>query len=145
MNSRILAVDPGEKRIGLAISDPGRWIATPLKVIKHISRLADAAAIAQTAAENLVELILIGQPLDEEGLPNSPEARHSALLAEAVRSQTSIAVEMWDESGTTQEAQSIRRAMGVPRRKRSGHLDELAAAVILQSYLDAHSHGSGLS
>jgi putative holliday junction resolvase len=144
MSGRILAVDPGEKRIGIAISDPGGWIATPFKVIKHISRLVDAAAIAEIAAENLVRLILIGQPLDEEGLPNSPEARHSALLAEAVRSQTSIAVELWDESGTTQEAQAIRREMGVSRRKRSGHLDELAAAVILQSYLDAHSNGSSL-
>ncbi len=137
MNARILAVDPGEKRIGLALSDPTATISNPLQVIAHVSRAVDAALIVQIAAEREAVLILVGQPLDEEGLPNTPEARHAARLADAIREQTSIPVQLWDESGSTQAAQSIRRSMGVSRRKRAGHLDDLAAAVILQSYLDA--------
>jgi putative holliday junction resolvase len=133
---RILAVDPGEKRIGIAISDPTATIASPLQVIKHVSRTIDSATIAQIAAENDCEKIIVGQALDSEGNPG-PAARHSARLAEAIRGQTNLPVELWDESGSTQAARSAAIALGVSRRKRSGHLDEIAATVILQSYLDA--------
>ncbi|MGD0003041.1 MAG: Holliday junction resolvase RuvX [Anaerolineaceae bacterium] len=138
MAGRVLAVDPGEKRIGVAISDLTGTIANPLTVIKHISRTFDAARIALAAAEQQARLILVGQALDQEGLPG-PRARSAIRLAEAIRIQTEIPVELWDESGSTQEARAARFSMGVRRRKRSGHLDELAATVILQSYLDAHA------
>jgi putative holliday junction resolvase len=82
----------------------------------------------------------VGQALDDEGQP-TPEGRKAGRLAEAIRSQTSLPVEMWDESFSTQAARETRIAMGVTRRKRSGHLDEYAAAVILQSYLESHSPG----
>mgnify|MGYP000855927191 FL=1 len=143
MNGRVLAVDPGLKRIGLAVSDPTATIANPLQVIQHISRAVDAAAIAQIAAEQEAVLILVGQPLDEEGLPNTPEARHAARLAQAIQEQASIPVQLWDESGSTKAAQYARRAMGANRRKRAGHLDDLAAAVILQSFLDFQQGESG--
>jgi putative holliday junction resolvase len=133
---RILAVDPGEKRIGLAISDPTGMLARPLAVLKHIQRQVDAAAIAQTAEENQVRLIIVGQALDDEGEPTS-QSRLAERLAEAIRAQTSLPVEMWDESGSTQAARAARLASGAPRRKRSGHLDDVAAAVILQNYLDS--------
>jgi putative Holliday junction resolvase len=132
---RILAVDPGEKRIGLAISDPDGMIATPLTVLRHVSRTADAAAIAQIAREQDAGCILVGQALDDEGRPE-PQGRKSARLAEAIRAQTKLSVELWDESGSTFEARQIKISMGVSRRRRSGHQDDLAAAVILQSYLD---------
>ncbi len=135
---RILAVDPGGKRIGLALSDPTGTIANPLAVLKHLSRPVDAAAIAQLALENQAQLIVVGQALDDEGLP-TPQGRSAARLAEAIRLQTNLAVELWDESGSTQAAQQARLAMGATRRKRAGHLDDLAATFILQSYLDAHS------
>lgn len=135
---RILAVDPGSKNIGLAVSDPTQMIASPLHVVHHASRVIDASQIAQIAADHQAVKIVIGCPLDSEGLPG-PAARSAARLAEAVRGQTSLPVELWDESGSTKAAQSARIAMGVSRRKRSGHLDEIAATVILQSYLDAHS------
>lgn len=138
-SGRILAVDPGSKRIGLAISDATQTIAAPLRVIKHISRLVDAAQIARIAEEQQAVLIIIGCPLDSEGLPG-PAARSAARVAEAVRSQTSLPVELWDESGSTRSAQSAAVEMGISRRKRAGHLDEVAAAVILQSYLDSLSH-----
>lgn len=133
---RILAVDPGLKRIGLAVSDPTQTIANPHGVIPHVSRVVDAAQIAAIAAEQQAVRIIIGCPLDSEGLPG-PAARSAARVAEAVRSQTDLPVELWDESGSTQSARAARIAMGVSRRKRSGHLDEIAATVILQSYLDA--------
>ena len=134
---RLLAIDPGEKRLGIALSDPTATIASPLTVIKHVSRAIDAATIAQLAAENEAGLIVVGQSLDEEGLP-TPQGRRAARLAAAIRTQTDLSVELWDEHGSTQAARSARIAMNAPQRKRRGHMDDLAAAVILQSYLDAH-------
>ena len=133
---RILAIDPGEKRIGVAISDPSGTIANPLTVLKHVSRPIDAAAIAQLAHENEVGRIIVGQALDIDGQP-SPSGRSAARLADAIRTQTEITVEMWDESGSTQAARQARIALGSPRRKRRGHLDDLAATYILQTYLDS--------
>lgn len=135
---RVLAVDPGEKRIGLALSDPTGTIANPHSVIKHVGRAVDAAVIAQVAYENDAARIVIGAALDADGQP-TPQSRHAERLAEAVRQQTSLPVELWDESGSTQAARQARIAMGVKRAQRRGHLDELAATVILQDYLDAHA------
>lgn len=141
IKGRILAVDPGEKRLGVAVSDELAMIANPLTVIAHVSRVVDAAAIAQLAHEKCVVEIVVGQALDEEGLPG-PQARKAMRFAEALSSQTTIPVVLWDESGSTREAVSARVQMGVSRRKRSGHLDDIAATVILQSYLDfKYEHG----
>ncbi len=139
MPGRILAVDPGTKRIGLAVSDSTQTIATPLKVINHVARIVDAAQIAQVAVEQQAVLILIGCPLDFEGLPG-PAARSAARVAEAVRAHISLPVELWDESGSTRSARDSAIEMGISRQKRAGHLDDVAAAVILQSYLDSLSH-----
>lgn len=136
MIGRILAVDPGEKRLGIALSDPTGTIASPLKVLKHVARAVDAAAIAQLALDHAAVQIVIGWALDDDGQP-TPQARHAERLAEAVRAVTALPVMLWDESGSTQAARSARLAMGVSRRKRQGHLDEIAATVILQSYLDS--------
>jgi putative Holliday junction resolvase len=136
---RILAVDPGEKRMGIAISDPTGTIANPLTVIQHVARLVDAAAVAQLANDQQASLIVIGQALDDEGQP-TPQSRRADRIAQAVRLQTSLPVELWDESGSTQAARQARISMGVSRRKRRGHLDDLAATVLLQSYLDSRSH-----
>ena len=135
---RILAVDPGEKRIGLAISDPTATIAQPLTVLKHISRAVDAAAIAEIARQNQVGLIIVGTTMDDDGLP-IPRSRQTERLAEALHLQSDLPVQLWDESFSTQEARIARIAMGTTRKKRTGHLDDLAATVILQSFLDAKS------
>ena len=132
---RILAVDPGEKNLGIAISDSTGTIANPLTVLKHVSRPLDAAAIAQIAADHQAERIIVGQALDDDGQP-TPEGRRACRLAEALQAQTDLPIELWDESGSTQAARQARLAMGVSRRKRHGHLDDLAAAYILQTYLD---------
>lgn len=133
---RILAVDHGEKRIGLALSDPNAILASPLKVIEHVSRLVDAAQVADLAVQNEVGLIVIGQSFDEEGRPNLA-GRRAARFAEALQTQTQIPVRLWDESFSTQDARATRIAMGMGRKQRGGHLDELAAVMILRSYLEA--------
>lgn len=132
---RILAVDHGEKRIGLALSDPTGTLASPLKVIGHVSRLLDAAQVANLALENDVDLIVVGQSFDEQGNPN-PAGRRAARFAEALKEQTHIPVEMFDESFSTQDARSTVIEMGISRKKRAGHHDALAAVMILRSYIE---------
>jgi putative holliday junction resolvase len=132
---RILAVDPGEKRIGIAISDPTGTIATPLTVVQHVSRPVDAATIASLANQHEVGLIVIGKSFDEEGL-STLQSRRADRLAAAIHQQCDIPLMMWDESFSTQAARQALIEMGTTHLKRRGHLDKLAATVILQSYLD---------
>ncbi len=134
---RVLAVDPGEKNLGIALSDPTGMLASPLTVLRHVSRPINAAAIAQLAQEHAVGRIVVGEALDDDNQP-TPQSQRAHRLAAAIRSQIHIPVVLWDESDSTQAARQARIAMGVTRRKRQGHLDELAATYILQTYLDAH-------
>lgn len=138
---RILAVDPGEKNLGIALSDPTGTIANPLSVLHHVSRPLDAASIASLAAEHGAELIVVGHTLDEEGRP-TPQGRRAARLAAAIRAQSEVPVVLWDESGSTQAARQARLDLNVNRRRRSGHLDELAATYILQTFLDSSDRRS---
>jgi len=133
---RILSVDHGEKRIGLALSDETATIASPLRVIEHVSRAIDAAQVADLAAQNNVGLIVVGQSFDEDGNPN-PAGRRAGRFADELKNQTNIPVELWDESFSTQDARAARIELGVSRKKRGGHQDAFAAVVILQSYLEA--------
>ena len=139
---RILAVDHGEKRIGLALSDPTATIASPLRVIEHVSRLMDAAQVANLAHENQIGLIVIGQSFDEEGNPNLA-GRRAARFAEALKEQTRIPIVLWDESFSTQDARASRIELGVSRKKRAGHQDVLAAVMILRSYLESNKQSGG--
>ncbi len=133
---RILAIDHGEKRIGIALSDSTATIASPLKIIQHVSRIIDAAQVAELAMQNEAGLILVGQSFDEDGNPNLA-GRRAARFADELRNQTNLPVELWDESFSTQIARSARVELGVSRKKRAGHQDAFAAVVILQSYLEA--------
>jgi len=131
-----MAVDSGEKRIGLAISDLTGTIANPLMVIKHIKREKDAEAIVAIALENMVTKIIVGQAFYDDGTPN-PSGRKSARLAEVIQRFTEIPVILWDEYKSTKVAQETRREMRVNKKKYHNHMDDLAATVILQSYLDS--------
>jgi putative Holliday junction resolvase len=133
---RILAVDPGQKHIGLAISDETATLARPLGVIKHTSRLLDAASVAARAAEQGAGLILVGQSFDLDGNPNLA-GRRAANFADTLRQQTATPVLLWDEALTTQDARGLGLELGLSRKKRRGHLDDMAAALLLQSYLDS--------
>jgi putative Holliday junction resolvase len=135
---RILAIDHGERRIGLAISDLTGTIANPLTVIQHVSRAIDAAQVATLAAEQGASLIVVGQSFDEDGQPNLA-GRRAERFAGALREQTDLPVELWDESFSTQNARAARIRMDVSKKNRAGHLDEIAATLILQSYLDVQN------
>jgi len=132
---RILSVDYGHKRIGLALSDETGTLARPLLVFPHVSRIVNAATVAERAAAHEAAKIVVGVSYDEDGQLNT--AGHSAArFAEALRVQTTLPVILWDESLTTQDARAARLMMGVSRKKRAGHLDDVAAAILLQNYLD---------
>ncbi|NJD58396.1 MAG: Holliday junction resolvase RuvX [Anaerolineales bacterium] len=137
---RIMAIDPGEKRIGVAISDPTGTIASSLTVLEHVARVIDAATIAELARQHEVKLIVIGKSTDGEGLP-TPASRRADRLEQAIHQQCVIPTTSWDESFSTQEARQAQLEMKTPRKKRSGHLDQWAAVVILQSYLDSLENG----
>ncbi len=137
-SKKIMAIDPGAKRIGVAISDLTATIANPFAVIEHVQRTKDAERIISIAVENSVKLIVVGQAFYTSGEPN-PSGRKSARLAEAIKQLTDIPVVLWDEFESTQRARKARKEMGVKRRKQMKHMDELAATIILQSYLDSQS------
>lgn len=132
---RILAVDPGEKRIGIALSDPGRRLAKPMTVIRHVSMAEDCSKVAALAAENGANLIVIGQALGGDG-EATPQSRHALKMVETLQALTSVSVVLWDESGTTLEARQNSFLQGVRQKQRRGHLDDQAAAILLQSYID---------
>lgn len=131
---RVLAVDPGDKRLGIAVSDPTGTISHPLDVIYHQSRAKDAERIIAIANEMGAQLIVVGWALDAYGEVGH-RARKSKRLADVIREKCNIEVAMWDESGTTQEAIQSRIEMGVSRKNRSGHLDDVAASILLQDFL----------
>jgi len=131
---KVLAIDPGDKRLGIAISDPSGIIARPYTVLTHKSREKDAQKIVEiTKAEN-VQLIVVGWALDSIG-EIGYRARKSQRLANEIKKWVDIPLRMWDESFTTQKAIESRRQLGVSRRKRKGHLDDLAASILLQDFL----------
>jgi putative Holliday junction resolvase len=136
---RLLAIDPGEKYIGVAVSDPTGIVARPLTTLRHEARAQDAARIVALAAEQEAEGILIGLALDSEG-QIGPQARRGDRLAEAVRALTSLPIVLYDESNSSRDAQSLMLEAGTKRRARkdAARIHAVAAAAILQSYLDAH-------
>lgn len=125
---RILAIDPGDVRIGLALSDPTATIAQPHKVIKHQSRSKDAEAILEEAQRVGAVVILVGIAYDHEGLVG-PQARKALRLVDVLNAISEIPIETWDESGSTEIARR--------RSKKNENVDARAAAVFLQEYLDA--------
>lgn len=136
---KLLAVDPGEKRIGLALSDPTGLVARPLRTLTHVSRAEDAARILAIADEEGAGKILVGLALEADGQVG-PQARQAQRLAETLRASTSRPVELWDESLTTRDAQAAVRAGGKRhRRVARDQVDAVAATVLLQGYLDAQA------
>ncbi|RLC89656.1 MAG: Holliday junction resolvase RuvX [Chloroflexi bacterium] len=139
---RVLALDVGERRIGVAISDPSGTIARPLQTLARGSREEDFAAIAALVAEHGVGLVVVGRPLSLNGT-EGPQARRVARYAEALTATLPVPVTAWDERFTTVTAEEIlRQTRRKKRRARDkGEVDAVAAAVILQSYLDSQNSG----
>jgi putative Holliday junction resolvase len=131
---RILAVDWGERRIGLAVSDPGGVIATGLPTLVVRSRAAALAGVAEAAAELEVERIVVGLPLLLSG--QTGQAAESALaFARALADGTGLPVETYDERLTTALAQRRLHETGVRAGSAKSRLDQGAAVVLLESYL----------
>jgi putative Holliday junction resolvase len=128
---RYLGVDHGDVRIGLALSDESGLLARPLQIIRHVAREADAEAVAKIAKDKEAQKIIVGLPTDEDG-GIGPQARKVQRWAEALQAATDLPIEFWDESFSSLEADAA------PNQKRGHPNDDRAAAVMLQSYLDAH-------
>ena len=133
---RILALDLGKKRIGMAISDPLGITAQGLPNLERTTKRADLAALARQVEEREVSLILIGNPLHMSGV----EGRQSAWVrefADALTARAGRPVRLWDERLTTVEASRVLRASGISIEKRARAVDRLSAVILLQSYLDS--------
>lgn len=131
----ILAIDHGTKLIGVAVCDELEIAARPLCVFPHTSKEKDAQQVVQLIAENKAEKVLIGVSYTEDGFPNDSGWRALNFMS-VLQAQTSCPVETWDESLTTQDARAIKLQMGLSKKKRQGHHDSTAAAVLLQEYID---------
>jgi putative Holliday junction resolvase len=135
----VLGIDAGERRVGLALSDESRLLATPVVVLDRRSGLAGVlAAIAALTAREQVRQVVVGLPLNADGSAG-PQAQRAERFAGLVEQATGLPVQMWDERLSTHAAEAVLRAQGrnTRRARARGQIDAVAAAVILQDYLDA--------
>jgi putative holliday junction resolvase len=133
---RILGLDLGDVRIGVAISDPDRKLAVPLGTV-HVGRPpGELKAIASLVADNDVALVVLGYPLSLTG-ERGPRAALAEEFADALRAILDVPVELQDERLSTAEAERSLRAAGASGRQRRELVDRSAATVILQSFLGA--------
>ncbi len=133
---RVLALDLGERRIGVAVSDPTGTVARPVGVVERKSRAEDFAAIARLVAEYGAERVVVGRPLTLRG-EAGPQARWVEAYAQALAEALPVPVELWDERYTTVAAQEILETTRRPgKRRRRGEVDAVAAAVLLQGVLE---------
>ena len=134
--SRILALDLGKKRIGLAISDPLGITAQGLPNLERTNKRTDLETLGQLARERGVGLFLLGNPMNMRGT----EGRQSVWVrefAQALEARTHLPVRLWDERLTSVEAGRVLRSSGIGIQKRAGAVDRLSAVILLQSYLDS--------
>lgn len=137
---RILALDVGDKRIGLAVGDTETRLATPLAVYQRTGTKRDTDELLHVATQQHAEALLVGLPyaLDRSQADGAhgEQAQRVLRFCEALRQKTPLAVLTWDERFTSTEADLRMSEGGVPTAKRKGLRDSAAAAIILQSYLD---------
>ncbi|HTS19371.1 MAG TPA: Holliday junction resolvase RuvX [Verrucomicrobiae bacterium] len=133
---RILGVDFGHKRIGLALSDESGTIAQPLDYIDGGANVSVSRTLARFCEERKVGKIVVGVPLRLDGKPSEQTERTLAFIAE-LRRATTIPVAQWDERLTSVQAERALLEGNVRRSDRKHKIDKLAAQLMLQSYLDA--------
>jgi putative holliday junction resolvase len=135
---RIMALDVGDKRIGVALSDELGMMAMPGTVIERSqSEKADLRAVVQLVQENDVSKVVIGIPIMLDGTSGVQADKVRAFMEKLVR-RLRVPVEEWDERMTTLEAEKLLIAADRSRSERREVIDKLAATLILQSYLEAH-------
>jgi putative Holliday junction resolvase len=137
----VLALDLGDARIGVAVSDPDGRVAVPVGTVRT-GAPEDLRAISAIARERSVATIVVGHPLSMSG-EAGPSARHAEEFADALRAFTGIPVVLHDERLSTVEAERALREAGVAGRDRRRVVDRTAAVVILRSYLDARRRATG--
>jgi putative Holliday junction resolvase len=133
---RILALDLGKKRIGLAISDPLRITAQGLPNLVRENKRADLGALEELVREREVGMFLMGNPINMGGTEGR-QSRWVREFAGALESRTGLPVKFWDERLTTVEAGRVLRSSGISIDKRAAAVDRLSAVILLQSYLDS--------
>lgn len=142
MTGRVLGVDWGERRIGLALSDESGTLASPLATLtRRTGKRPPVADILRTCQSHDVRAVVVGLPLDESG-QEGPAAVAARELADALTRRGAPAVTLWDERMSTARALQAVREAGGSTRGRKDDLDALAAAVLLQTYLDARRGGA---
>lgn len=139
---RVLGVDYGSQRVGLSLSDPLGIIAQPIEALKNDSSVF--VHLQQLSARENVKLIVVGMPLNLKG-QHAQKADEVQKFIELLKGATGIEVVVWDERFTTTMARQTMLTMGTKkkeRRKKDGRIDSMAAAIILQGFLDhtKHSH-----
>lgn len=141
MPTRILALDYGSKRIGVALSDELQWTAQPLETFERRALDWDVAHIAALITSHDVERVVLGFPLQLDGR-QGPAVLAMRVFAEKLEAGISVPIVLWDERMTTKAAEDLLIAADVSRKKRKGVIDRVAAAILLQSYLEAQASSS---
>lgn len=134
---KIAAVDPGTRRVGLAISDESETLALALGAVEREGGEEEEAFVARVAEkirEAGAEAVVVGLPCRMDGTEGAA-ARRARRFAEGLRDRLGVPVEMWDERLTTEEAGQRLRAVRMPRRKKRMRMNVVAAQVILEGYL----------
>jgi len=135
--ARLLGVDYGKRRIGIALSDPAEKIASPATTLNGTGTASkDARSVLEWAAEHDVAGFVVGLPVNMDG-SLGPQAELSQDFANQLRRLGDLPVELWDERLSSFQADELMRAAGLRQTKRQRRRDALAAQVILQSFLDA--------
>ena len=136
MSVRILALDPGTKRIGVAVSDELKMLAQPLEFIPAEPFDAFLMRLKEIIREKEVEIIIVGMPRNMDG-SYGPAALKAQEFVAALNAAITVPIKTWDERLTTAQAQRFLIQGGVRRAKRKEKVDKTAAAILLQSYLDS--------
>ena len=132
-----MGIDPGTKRIGIAISDLSGSISKPLTIIGHLSRKIDVEKIITLVQKYNVTKIIIGLSRFDDGSPN-PSGKNAINIAEEICKICRIPVQLFDESFTTLMAKRTVADLGLSKKKRKGHHDDIAAAILLQTYIESN-------
>lgn len=135
--ARVLALDLGKRRIGLAISDGLGLMAHGLETLERTRAAEDVERLAALAAEREVQLFLIGNPVHMSG-EESKGSERSREFGRKLSSRTGIPVSYWDERLTSVEASEILAKKGIRPEKQKGAVDRVAAILLLESYLESH-------
>jgi putative holliday junction resolvase len=140
---RLMGLDVGNRRIGVAVSDALGLTAQPVLTLVRTNRRQDLRSLARLVRKYGCTEIVVGNPLYMSG-DQSPQAEKTQAFAQMVADETQLPVHLWDERLTTTEAHRHLHASGRPGTEHKAVVDQVAAVLILQSYMDARSARNGL-